>query len=219
MINTLSALVLTVGASVTLPVADDAVTGTYPSVYVQIAPAASQGYLWASTSVDESVYVLGQRMHRDTNPSIGVGYTFPVTTRFNVYAEAGYKFRGDGYYPFANSEIAYTYLVGRHNVEGRPIPLDLGPNGNADVFEHGYTYDIDNSVMFNVGIEADITDSLSMRFGYTVERADVLWEIYEPERKQEWDSTGGDCTKQCGYWMEYDVLRSDGFTFSLQYSF
>lgn len=219
MFEFLSALVLTTGIQYSLPVADGVVTHDHPTLYLQVAREDSPLYLWSSVSISEEVFVLGQRMHRNANPSLGFGYTLDFSPRISGFIEAGYKIRGDGYYDFANSEIAYTYLVSRHNVAGRPVPVGLGPNGNADVFENGYTFEIENSLLFNIGIEAKVTEALSLRFGYTVERADMLWEIYEPERKAEWDSTGGNCTKLCGYWMEYDVLRSDAFTFSMQYSF
>lgn len=218
MTNLLTALVLSTGVQYSLPVADDIVTQAYPTIYVEASLEDKPLYIWTSISASEEVYVLGQRMHRDNNPSFGFGYTLDFTPKIHGYLEAGYKFRGQGYYDFANAEIAYTYLVGRHNVFGRPVPLELR-NGRAHIDSYEYTFDIENSILFNIGIEAELTENLSLKAGYTIERANILWEIYEEDRKQEWDSTGGNCSKQCGYWMEYDTLRGDGFVLGLKYTF
>lgn len=205
-------LLLTLGLQATLPATDDVYMAEYPSAYVQIRPEESPVYLWGTFSVAETTYALGQRMHKANNPSVGLGVEFKLTPRVTGFIEGGYKHRGGEYVDFAVKEIAYTYLVSRHHVHNRPVPVDL--NGEYDQESYQSTFEIDHSLVFNVGVTVAVTDALSLRAGYTFERADVLWEIYDQEKKEAWHRD-----RSAGYWMEDGTLKADGFSLGIQYTF
>jgi opacity protein-like surface antigen len=132
-------------------------------------------YLWAGTE-QPGLRLLGQGMGTATVDSAGLGFR-RSWDGLTVFAEAGYgrvDFRGDAR---QQQEVNYTYLVGRHNVEGRPVPVECARPG---CFETEHT--IDDALMGRVGLEYDAAPHVKLTASYRWMRADEYLAIWDAER-------------------------------------
>lgn len=146
-------------------------------------------YPWASLGYGRS-YILGQKVSTVYNIGVGAGYRFPVTDRITLKAEIGVA------YPIMSSklviqqEIAYTYLVARHESEWRPIPVK--PERPYDQDSYGTTWKLNYGALIRLGADFKINDRWSVAISYRYFNPDGLLEIYAPEAKP-----------NGGWWQEF----------------
>jgi len=77
---------------------------------------------WGNTDA-HSTSILGQQIFESEITTLGLGVRYPFKDDFEVYIEVGEADLDSEYSPNAGAEVAYTFLVGRHAVEGRPVPV------------------------------------------------------------------------------------------------
>jgi hypothetical protein len=139
-------------------------------------------------AVDEwKHYTLGQQnMETDVN-QYGVGFRYPVDT-FEVYIEGGMADLNSKYYEPSGSEVAYTYLVGRHAVGDRRIPVPCAYNSDC----YSSEWNIESESPFaTVGIAWAPIDHFKVQASYTYLQPEYDVNIKRP------DYEAGQ-----GYWRE-----------------
>jgi hypothetical protein len=132
------------------------------------------------------VKVLGQPI-ADTNI-----YTFGLGTWYEVgsvslFVESGLALVDPEIDSGVQQEVVYTYLVGRHNVEGRPVPVDV-VNGNE-----GYTssYEVDDAPFLRIGAQWQVFEHVAVSASYRFLEADTEMFI----KRSGWEEGKG-------YWRE-----------------
>jgi len=121
-------------------------------------------YLASSYSPSTSTLVLGQDSSKNNITSFGIGFKKEFYEGINIFTELALGIVDSN--PNQNNvqEVAYTYLVSRHQVDGRPIPVNI--SYDYDQSSYKASLEIDNSYMFTFGIGFDVTDYLKVNTAY-----------------------------------------------------
>ena len=147
-------------------------------------------HAWASGDYGQG-YLLGQSVSDYFTGSVGLGYGYSLTDKLELRVEAGVG------YPLARNnheiqqEVAYTYLVGRHESEWRPVPVTVERPYGQDTYATTLHYDY--GAVIRLGAEFEVTDNLSVLVNFKYFHPKTLIEIYDQEAKD----NGG------GWWQEY----------------
>ena len=157
------------------------------------------GYKWFYVGYENSdevdMTLLGQQVARQEVSTFTFGVRHPVTDQLEVFAEAGIADLDAKYWP-STHEVAYTYLVGRHAVEGRVVPTD-GP------YDPGYDsvleYD-DSAPVGIVGVAWSPVDHLKVQASYRYLQPDFYVSIKRPN----W-------VENTGYWEEHGQTDMSSF--------
>ena len=147
-------------------------------------------YLTSSYSAATTTLVLGQDSSKNDITSFGLGLKKEIHEGVNLFTE--FALGIVDYTPIQNNvqEVAYTYLVSRHQVEGRPIPVTT--NYDYDQDSYSASLEIDNGFMVTFGMGFDITDHLTVNTAYR---------HFEPKGNIAiWDEESR--SKGLGYWNE-----------------
>jgi hypothetical protein len=187
----LAGLALQAGVSVNIPTGDSDIIDFREdaAVHLKVHNSESPVYAWGSYTRKNN-YVLGQKLSIVDSPSLGLGVKYNLSPTLRLFGEVGYSFNNQDNRIVPQQEVVYTYLVGRHNVFNRPVPVNL--IGPYDQDSYATTYDISNSVVAKLGIEYQVNDWFSVNATYKYDRMEVLFELYDEEQR----AGGG------GYWME-----------------
>lgn len=163
----------------------------------------TNAYLWASNVPGAGVRILGQGISHMDNYGVGIGYKAHVTNNLNIFIEYGVDNVGLSTDDDVKQEVVYTYLVGRHNVYGRPVPV-INPH---DQTSFTTSWDIDDAATFRVGAEYEIDNNWSVSAAYKFFSPKATMTLKDPI------IAGG------GYWTETNRLNMDAFVFRLNYKF
>lgn len=171
---------------------------------LEVGPRQKNYYAWISGS-NGSWKILGQSLTDVNTVSAGVGYNLDFTDKISLFVEGGYAVpKLSGTNELVQQEVVYTYLVGRHNVENRPVPVPIGPP--YDTSTYSTEIDIRSSAVINVGVEFEITENFSTEIGFKFLQPKTNVKLFN----EEWVAEGG------GYWEENKTLNmnSIGLTFN-----
>lgn len=146
-------------------------------------------YAWGSFGRGE-YFVLGQGTAKTQALSAGLGLTHDLTPKVSVFAEAGVTFNKLDNDLVIQQEVAFTYLVDRHHVPTRPIPVQTGADYDQDTYET--TFEVNNPVVAKLGVNFDISNRWSTSVAYRWSKTDTLIEIYDFGAKE----------AGLGWWME-----------------
>jgi hypothetical protein len=97
-------------------------------------------------------------------------------------------------------EIVYTNLVQRHNVYGRPVPVD--PRA------YHTTWEVDDSVFLRVGLQYQLFDSVAIGVSYRWLEADTEMTL----KRANWEEGQG-------YWREDTSVDLGAAEFSVVYTY
>lgn len=194
----LGGLILQAGLSANIPTGDSDIIDFREAVaiHAKVHSEVSPAYIWGSYTWQGN-YVLGQKISKIEAPSIGIGITYSLTPTLRLFGEIGYSFNNQNNQSSRSAiqqEVVYTYLVGRHNVFNRPVPVNLIGPYDQDSYET--TYKIENSLVAKIGIEYKVNDWFNVNMAYKYNRMNVLFEMYDEEQR----AGGG------GYWMEDETM-------------
>lgn len=196
MLSLLTGLALELGISLNQPLYPTSAFTNYQEKYgLHVELEKENWFLWGSYA-DTRNFVLGQRMSDNDVFMGGVGYQFEISEGLRVELGAGW-----GEVEHTNDlnnqqEIAYTYLVGRHNVANRPIPVTT--NYPYDQVSYATTWEIEGAPVIKFGVEKDIGKNFSVGIQARYFAPRTLIEIYDEEQR----ASGG------GWWREYDAINA-----------
>ena len=141
-------------------------------------------YLAYSSADDIDVSDLGQGVGKIEAKTYGLGARFEHKT-LSAFTEFSYADLDWQRYP-SSHEVAYTGLVGRHAVEGRPSPVACGYDACYDS-----TYSIDDNAWgITVGLGWQIWKHLKVTASYTWMEADKHISIQEEGNPLRWEENG-----------------------------
>ena len=155
-------------------------------------------YLWYGKEKPD-VNVLGQFMGNTTIDGFGVGTRYDIG-KLAVFIEGGYGFVSLDAQKSQQYEVNYTYLVGRHAVGNRRIPLDCASSGCYGG-DFGTDYSIDDAVMGRVGIEYQAFKHGKLSASYRWMHADEYIAIYDFDRRE----------ANAGWWEETNTRNFSAF--------
>lgn len=191
----LAGLVLQAGVSANIPTGDSDIIDFREAgaVHLKLHNSESPVYVWGSYN-KQGNYVLGQKISVIDAPSFGLGVKYCLTPTLRLFGEVGYSFNNQDNRIGTQQEVVYTYLVDRHNVFNRPIPVNVQYPYDQD--SYATTYEIDNSVVAKIGIEYQVNDWFSVNGTFKYNRMNVLFELYDEEQR----------ANGFGYWMEDETM-------------
>lgn len=175
-------------------------------VHVKVQHETFPVYGWASYQQGE-FFILGQGVADTQAPSVGLGVTRDITPRLSVFAETGMAFNKLSNDKPIVQETAYTYLVGRHEVENRPVPVTV--NYPYDQESYDTTYAVDNAFVAKLGLNFQISDSWSTSVAYRYSVANTLIEIFDFGAKE----------AGLGWWMEEATTDTSAVEVQFLYRF
>ena len=143
-------------------------------------------------------FILGQSVMETDVSQFGVGIRYPIE-QFEVYIETGVADLDTQYNEPAGSEVAYTYLVGRHDVGDRRIPVPCAYG--SDCYSSEWNIESD-SPFGTVGVAWAPVDHLKVQASYTYLRPEFDVEIKRPDF---------DASVNPGYWRETGRMDMDSF--------
>jgi hypothetical protein len=188
----LTSLVLQFGVAVNLDLSynDNFYYDENPSYHLKLHRDELPVYLTSSYSSSTSTLVLGQDAAKSNIASFGLGFKKEFYDGVNVFSEVALGMVD--YKPNQNNvqEVAYTYLVSRHQVEGRPIPVTV--NYDYDQDSYSASLEIDNGYMLTFGIGFDVTDYFKVNTAYRHFQPKGNIAIWDEESR----------SKGLGYWNE-----------------
>lgn len=201
-------LALQAGVGFNLPTGDGELTEFQEkgAIHLKLHEEELPLYLWSSYTEQEN-FILGQNTANIEALSFGLGKTFEVSPKFNVFFELGYSSNKADADPVVQQEIAYTYLVDRHNVVNRPIPVTVTRPYDQESYET--TYEVDDSIIGKIGVSYDITESFSVGAAYRYNRIETKLELYDAESR----AAGK------GFWVENFTQDAGAVELQLLYSF
>lgn len=200
----LAGLVLQAGVSANIPTGDSDIIDFREAgaVHLKLHNSESPVYVWGSYN-RQGNYVLGQKISVIDAPSLGLGVKYCLTPTLRLFGEIGYSFNNQDNRIGTQQEVVYTYLVDRHNVFNRPIPVNVQYPYDQD--SYATTYEIDNSVVAKIGIEYQVNDWFSVNGTFKYNRMNVLFELYDEEQ----------IANGFGYWIEHETM--DGSALEVQF--
>lgn len=164
-------------------------------------------YIWGDASKGSN-YILGQKISSVVNVGAGLGYRYDFDNNvFYLFAEAGvgYPIKTDNYNIM--QEVTYTYLVRHHNVEGRPIPVDIQYPYDQD--SYSTSWDIDYGAIMKVGFGWRATEHTRINVDYKYFNPRGKLELYDPVRRE----------AGYGYWEEFVNVNMNTLEMSLLWEF
>jgi hypothetical protein len=173
---------------------------------IEVSHEDTPMYLWGGYEAFDS-RMLGQPLAETDLFSVGLGSRKDVGDFF-VFGEIGWGFISSDVNHEVQQEIIYTELVGRHNVEGRPVPVTLL---NEYKTSEGYesVWELSDGMMWRVGVGYAPTDSLSYTLSYRPFLVEEHIEIYDQDKK----ANGG------GWWQETRSKDLSSFELAIRWSF
>jgi len=188
--------------------------GVYQSIYTdeaasewsfggRLGHSSTPAYLVASYEGPD-VKILGQPMGSMDIFTVGLGAPHEVSEGFSLYIEGGWAFIDLAKNDAIVQEVAYTWLVGRHGVEGPVIPVDF-------CYKHCFSssYDVDDGFTARIGGTWDITEHWAISGSYKWTYLDQEITIFDPEKR----ANGG------GYWREDETLDLSSVEIGVMYNF
>lgn len=196
----LGGLVLQAGVSLNSPAGDSDVVDfrEIESYHLKLHKDEMPAYLWASNTEQEN-FVLGQGISTIDANAFGFGLKHKVSPKVTVFGEIGYSLNNETNDVVIQQEVIYTYLVDRHNVFNRPVPVEVNRPYDQESYETTYT--IENSFMAKIGVEYSVTDWFSVGAAYRFNRMEAKFELYDQERRDAGQ----------GYWEERQTLDAGAF--------
>jgi len=156
----IASLMFEIGASADFY--DDGIAEDY-SIHLKVGSKNRPIYLWGSYS-DPEVGLLGQRFFTLETAAVGLGAKKDFDD-ISVFFELGYAFNDPETEKIGiQQEVIYTYLVGRHNVHNRPVPLDL--DRPYDQTSYQTSYEVEDAFMGRIGIGYQVLDHLKVTAAY-----------------------------------------------------
>jgi len=139
-------------------------------------------YFTWETLDDASVAILGQELFETQQNYYGVGFRYPFNDDFEVFVEGGIADLDNSVKEFEGQEIAYTYLVGRHAVGDRNIPVPCAYSFQG-CYDWGWEMD-DTTPFATVGAAYALCDwaKVQVSYRYVNPRFDV--EIKDTDWKE-----------------------------------
>lgn len=165
-------------------------------------------YGWIErSSGNQRVRLLGQEVTELSDTSFGVGVNHYITYRLSVFGEVGGSVLKASNKEVVQQEVVYTYLVDRHNVYDRPIPVTtLYP---YDQTSYNTDLEYKQSLIFRVGAAYDISHNWRVSAAYKNYSAVATTSLYDAELRQ----SGG------GYWTENNNINLSSFELRVEYKF
>ncbi len=181
--------------------------GPEPEVHYKIEVGHEESPLYAFGGYEQlDVRMLGQAIGELDIFSVGLGARKNIGDFF-VYGELGYGVLDNSPVDKIQQEIVYTELVGRHNVEFRPIPVY--PQGPYDQESYETVYEVDDGILGAIGVGYQPTEHLSFTIAYRPFYVREHMEIYDEERR----ARGG------GWWQESRSLDLSSWQLSTRWTF
>ena len=150
-------------------------------------------YPWGSIDYGKG-FLLGQSVSDLATFAGGVGYRSSISDRIEFRAEGGVAWPLHRSDHEIQQEIVYTYLVGRHESEFRPIPVY--PTGPYDQDSYETNWQVDHGFYMRIGLTFEATEDLSVGLYYKYFQPRGLLEIWDEEGR----AAGG------GWWQEYRTI-------------
>ena len=199
----LASLMFEVGASVDFY--EESLPEDY-SIHLKLGKKDFPVYMWGSYSEPEAG-LLGQRFSKLKTSGIGLGAKKDFDD-ISVFLELGYAINDPETVKIGvQQEVVYTYLVGRHNVYNRPVPLDL--IGPYDQRSYETSHEVDDAFMGRIGIGYQVFDHLKVTGAYKYHTPNTKYQIWDQARRD----AGG------GWWQESGQTNLNSFEFAILYSF
>ena len=138
-------------------------------------------YLWGSEEEHE-IRLLGQGIANTTVTGVGLGINHNWD-EFYVFVEGGWGFVDLRPYDQKQfSEVNYTYLVGRHAVGNRRIPLDCADSGCYGTDSFQTEYSLDDAFMTRIGVDYQVINHVKISASYRWMQAEEYIAIYDQDR-------------------------------------
>lgn len=169
----------------------------------QIGHELTPVYLWTSYE-GPRVKILGQPMGDTDLFSVGLGASQELSEGLSVFVEGGYSFVDLSSNDNVVDEVAYTYLVGRHAVGDRRIPVPCAYISGC----YDSSYDVDDGFIARIGAKWQVADHVAIRGAYK-------WAYFDQEitmRSVDWQEGQG-------YWREDNTLNLSSFELGIWYTF
>lgn len=204
----LTGLAFQAGISLNTPTGDsDVVDFREPyGIHLKVHKEDFPVYVWTSYSQQEN-FVLGQGIADIDSFDFGFGTRTDVATNVALFLEAGYSVNDQNNSVEAQQEVVYTYLVDRHNVATRPIPVNVPGDYVTDTYST--VYDLEPGFVAKIGAEFQVTDNFSVNAAYRFERMEARFELYD----------GNNRTNGLGWWQERQTLDAGAFEVQFLFNF
>lgn len=199
-------LALAVGLFIQQPVKPTETIDYREPFSIRVELMDSKIYPWVSIGKG-SITMYGQGLSSVYNVGVGVGYRIPLTNKITLRAEAGAAYPIMKTNHVIQQEVAYTYLVDRHESEWRPIPVT--PQGPYEQESYGTTWEVEPSAVIRVGADFELTTHLTLSFNLRFQNPKALIEIYDHEAK----ANGG------GWWQEFSHVNQHTAELGLTWRF
>jgi opacity protein-like surface antigen len=205
---TVAALALQLGISANQQIGAESELDYRETVGVSLSLGSTEAplYGWGSLSKGKH-YILGQPTSSAYTAGLGLGYQYDFNDTFYVKLEAGVGYPHIDSNKSIQQEAVYTYLVRRHNVPSRPIPVN--PLYPYDQESYETTWELDYGFMGRVGLGINATESWRVELSYKYFNPKGLLEIYDQELRD----AGG------GWWQEYASVNMNAVEFGIRYEF
>jgi opacity protein-like surface antigen len=166
--------------------------------------AGNQTYLWSEFE-NQRVKVLGQGLNEPDMYSFGVGFK-ETYKKIDVFLEAGWTHIEGNPSEFEQQEVVYTFLVGRHNVHNRPVPVKLKHPYDQD--SYSTVYDLEGGFMGRLGVSYPLTNSIDLSLSYKFFTAAEHMAMWDNRREQGtggwWEETNGRDLSTWGLGISYE---------------
>lgn len=196
----LTGVALQIGVSLNSPTGDSDVTDFREILgyHIKLQAEEKPAYLWGSWTEQEN-FIHGQGVSDITSNAGGFGVKYEVFPDITAYGELGYSVNNQTNDDVIQQEVIYTYLVDRHEVFGRPVPVNLTGPYDQDSYETTYT--VEGSVIGKLGVEYRVSRWFSVGAAYRFNRIEAKMELWDEELR----GNGG------GWWMERQTLDAGAF--------
>ena len=164
-------------------------------------------YIWADYIPNNELRLLGQRLSEIDNFNAGLGYSVELNNKVNLFMEAGWSHLAVNTKEVIKQEVTYTYLVSRHNVYNRPVPVPVSVP--YDQTSYGSEWSLQDGFTFKVGAEVELNKDWSLSASYVILNPEYNSSIWDPATID----IGG------GYWTETNDLNMNSFEMRLEYKF
>lgn len=160
-----------------------------------------------ATYEDMKVRMLGQPIGDTKIFTSGLGIRQKMTDGFFWHFELGFAYLDEGERDVIRQEVVYTELVGRHNVEFRPIPVY--PENDYDQDSYVAVWQVDNGWSGALGVGYEFNPHVSVSLNYRILNLKEHIEIYDEEQR----ANGG------GWWQETRSRDLNAWQFNVMYKF
>ena len=209
--------------------------------HVKLEHEPSNFNLWGSY-YDKNHYAMGQPIFESGTWAAGVGYDLDLSdklelnlgvglagfTSANVQQVPSYSVEQENAnFPVGSTivgEAAFTYLTGRHQKDGRPIPIPLEEYNNyKQDFGSGWRHRQD--VFFRIGVSYDISSQWELGAQMNIFNPKTVMWISRSEIAQDIIDYGLDAPNfnpcvykgNCGFWVEDTKWGMNSFEMTISY--